>query len=183
MALLRKLKSLSESTQFKLFTNYDEATSTVVQNLCMIQAGMAVTPSVSLEKLYSSKQSGCIGMRVAQGWREQGLVHKCAVAACEDAGSVNESHDVLGPPQYEPQAPSFRKPLSPQSRHQTPLQAGPAWTGDHSLRTSPCLPSTVGCVDAFFSSLFFSFFFAELDPNSHGEATFGTRYLAAASRV
>jgi hypothetical protein len=142
MALLRKLKSLSESTRFELFTNYDEATSTVVQNLCKIQAGMAVTPSVSLEKLYSSKQSGCIGMWVAQGWREQGLVQKCAIAACEDAGPVNESHDVLGPPQYEPQAPSFRKPLSAQSRHQTPLQAGPAWTDDHSLRTSPGLPST-----------------------------------------
>jgi DNA integrity scanning protein DisA with diadenylate cyclase activity len=31
--------------------------------------------------------------------------------------------------------------------------------------------------------LSFFLFFAELDPNSHGEATFGTRHLAAASRV
>jgi hypothetical protein len=121
MALLRKPKSLSESTRFKLFTNYDEATSAVVQNLCKIQAGMAVTPSISLENLYSSKQSGCIGMWVAQGWRDQGLVKKCAVVACKDAGPVNESHDMLGPPQYEPQAPSFGKLLSPQSRHQVPL--------------------------------------------------------------
>jgi hypothetical protein len=142
MALLRKLKSLSESTRFELFTNYDETTSAAIQNLCKIQAGMAVTPSVILEELYSSKQSGCIGMWVAQGWREQDLVRECAVAACKDARPVNESHDVLGPPQYEPQAPSFRKPLSPQSRHQAPLQAGLAWTGDHPLRTSPDLPST-----------------------------------------
>jgi hypothetical protein len=115
MALLRKLKSLSESTQFKLFTNYDEATSAVVQNLCKIQAGMAVTPSVSLEKLYSSRKLGCVGMWVAQGWRDQGLVKKCAVVACKDAGPVNESDDMLGP------APSFGKLLSPQSRHQVPL--------------------------------------------------------------
>jgi hypothetical protein len=142
MKLLRKLKSLSESTRFELFTNYDEATSSAIQNLCKIQAGMAVTPSVILEKLYSNKQSGCIDMWVELGWREQDLVKKCAVAACKDAGPVNESHDVLGPPQYEPQAPSFRKPLSPQSRHQAPLQAGLAWTGDHPLRTSPDLPST-----------------------------------------
>jgi hypothetical protein len=142
MALLRKLKSLSESTRFELFTNYDEATSTVVQNLCKIQAGMAVTPSISLEKLYSSKQSGCIGMWVAQGWREQGLVVKCAVAACKDAEHVNESHDVLGPPRYEPQAPSFEKLLSSQDRDEAPDQASLAWTGDHLLRTSPDLPST-----------------------------------------
>jgi hypothetical protein len=142
MALLRKLKSLSESTRFELFTNYDETTSAAIQNLCNIQGGMAVTPSVILEELYSNKQSGCIGMWVAQGWRERDLVRECAVAACKDAGPVNESHDVFGPPQYEPQAPSFRKPLSPQSRHQAPLQAGLAWTGDHPLRTSPDLPST-----------------------------------------
>ncbi|KAG9765698.1 hypothetical protein KCU73_g300, partial [Aureobasidium melanogenum] len=142
MALLRKLKSLSESTRFELFANYDEATSAAIQNLCKIQAGMAVSPSVILEKLYSSKQSGCINMWVEQGSREQGLVKKCAVAARKDAEPVNKSHDVFGPPQYEPQAPSSGKPLSPQSRHQAPLQAGLAWTGDHSLRTSPDLPST-----------------------------------------
>jgi hypothetical protein len=142
MVLLRKLRSLSESTRFELFTNYDEATSTVVQNLCKIQAGMAVTPSVSLEKLYSSKQSGCIGMCVAQGWREQGLVVKCAVAACKDAEHVDGSHDVLGPPRYEPQAPSFERLLSSQDRDEAPDQASSAWTGDHLLRDSPNLPST-----------------------------------------
>jgi hypothetical protein len=36
---------------------------------------------------------------------------------------------------------------------------------------------------SFLLSLFFFFFFAELGSNSHGEATFGTRHLAAASRV
>jgi hypothetical protein len=142
MSLLRKLKSLSESTRFELFTNYDEATSAVMQNICKIQAGMTVTPPVILEKLYSSKHSGCIGMWVAHGWREQSLVEECVVAACENAEPVDESHDALGPPQYEPQAPSFGKPLSPQFRHQAPLQAGPAWTGGHSLGSSPDLPST-----------------------------------------
>jgi hypothetical protein len=142
LALLRKLKSLSESTRFELFANYDGATSAAIQNLSKIQAGMAVTPSVILEKLYSSKQSGCIDMWVEQGWREQNLVKKCAVAARKDAEPVNKSHDVFGPPPYEPQAPSFGKPLSPQSRHQAPFQAGLAWTGDHSMRTSPDLPST-----------------------------------------
>lgn len=142
MALLRKLKSLSESTRFELFANHDEATSAAIQNLCKIQSGMAVSPSVILEELYFSKQSGCINMWVEQGWREQGLVKKCAVAARKDADSVNKSHDMFGPPQYESQAPSFGKPLSPQSRHQAPLQAGLAWTGDHSLPTSPDLAST-----------------------------------------
>ncbi|THW72346.1 hypothetical protein D6D19_06592 [Aureobasidium pullulans] len=112
MALLRKLKSLSESTRFELFANYDGATSAAIQNLSKIQAGMAVTPSVILEKLYSSKQSGCIDMWVEQGWREQNLVKKCAVAARKDAEPVNKSHDVFGPPPYEPQAPSFGKPLN-----------------------------------------------------------------------
>ena len=142
MALLRKLKSLSESTQFELFTNYDEATSAAIEDLCTIQAGMAVTPSVVLEKLYSSKQSGCIDMWVAQGWREQNLVVKCAVAAANDAEHVDNSHDVLGPPGYEPQAPSFEKLLSSQDRDKAPDQASPVWPGDHPLRTCPDLPST-----------------------------------------
>ncbi|TIA33119.1 hypothetical protein D6C78_07772 [Aureobasidium pullulans] len=125
MALLRELKGLSDSNQFELFTNDDEAVSAAVHNLCNIQAGSAVTLSV-----------------VEQGWREQGLVKKCAVAACKDAELVYELHDALGPPQYAPQAPGFEKLLSSQHRDSALDQSGLIRTSDHSLRISSDLPST-----------------------------------------
>ncbi|THY45179.1 hypothetical protein D6C98_07927 [Aureobasidium pullulans] len=68
MALLRKLRSLSESTKFQLVANYDERIFAEIQDVCKIQSYKAVAPSVILEKLYSSKQSDCIDEWMRQGW-------------------------------------------------------------------------------------------------------------------
>ncbi|KAG9764684.1 hypothetical protein KCU73_g852, partial [Aureobasidium melanogenum] len=142
MTLLRKLRSLSESSRFQLFTNYDKKTFAAIGNLCKIQPGTVATPAVNLEQLYSSKQSGCIGM-----WKEHGLRAQCSVkermvAACKDAEPPDEPHSALGPPRYEPRAPGFEKPSSSGNENPAPCPAGLALTGHHSSLTSFQLPST-----------------------------------------
>lgn len=66
MALLCKLRSLSESSRFQLNANYDEETSAAIRNVCKVLCNTATTPSVVLEQLYFNKQSGCISDWIKQ---------------------------------------------------------------------------------------------------------------------
>lgn len=142
MALLRKLRSLSESDKFQLVANYDEATSTAIQNVCKTLSQTAITPSVILEELYSSKQSGCIDEWVKQGWCARDSTNLDVVGNPKDFETVNVPQHTLDPPQYELRAPSFEELFSSRSKNCIGLQASLGLAGDHSLQTSPCLPST-----------------------------------------
>ncbi|KAG9981074.1 hypothetical protein KCU78_g21569, partial [Aureobasidium melanogenum] len=142
MALLRKLRSLSESDRFQLVANYDEATLTAVQNVCKTLSQTAVTPSVILEELYSSKQSGCIDEWVKQGWCARDSTNLDVVGNPKDFETVNVPQDTPAPPQYESRALNFEKLLNSRNKNCLGLQASLGLAEDHSLQISPCLPST-----------------------------------------
>lgn len=103
----------------------------------MIQSHKAVTPSVILEKLYSSKQSGCIDEWVRQGWCAEDSTDKNVSIADKDVETQNESEDALGPPPYKSRAPS-----SLWNRESSLLQQSLASAGNQSSPTSPQLLST-----------------------------------------
>ncbi|OBW65673.1 MAG: putative eukaryotic translation initiation factor eIF1a-like protein [Aureobasidium pullulans] len=107
MVLLRKLKLLSESSSFQLYTNQDRAIQAALQNVSTMLAGSAsiTTPSVVLTGFYPGGRSACRNLWHEQGWFELEDTNHNDQKRIEASGTKHEeivkSHDPQPPPPYE----------------------------------------------------------------------------------
>jgi hypothetical protein len=106
MVLLRKLKLLSESSSFQLYTNQDGAIQAALQNVSTMLAGSAsiTTPSVVLTAFYPGGRSACRNLWHEQGWLEDEDTDHNEQKRIEASGKkhkeIVKSHDPQPPP-YE----------------------------------------------------------------------------------
>jgi len=107
MVLLRKLKLLSESSSFQLYTNQDGAIQAALQNVSTMLAGSAsiTTPSVVLTGFYPGGRSACRNLWHEQGWFELEDTNHNDQKRIEASGTnhkeIIKSHDPQPPPPYE----------------------------------------------------------------------------------
>ncbi|THY92420.1 hypothetical protein D6C92_05843 [Aureobasidium pullulans] len=107
MVLLRKLKLLSESSSFQLYTNQDGAIQAALQNVSTMLAGSAsiTTPSVVLTGFYPGGRSACRNLWHEQGWFELEDTnhndHERIEASGTNHKEIIKSHDPQPPPPYE----------------------------------------------------------------------------------
>ncbi|THX81121.1 hypothetical protein D6D04_04234 [Aureobasidium pullulans] len=107
MVLLRKLKLLSESSSFQLYTNQDGAIQAALQNVSTMLAGSAsiTTPSVVLTGFYPGGRSACRNLWHEQGWFELEDTNHNDQKRIEASGTNHKetikSHDPQPPPPYE----------------------------------------------------------------------------------
>jgi hypothetical protein len=117
MALLRKLKSLSEASSFQLYTNPDASRQAAIKHVSNILLGPSsmITPSVDLKGFYPGGRSACRNMWLDQGWLETG---DKSIPGREDPTEGNQKElqtvfDPQPPPPYEPNTVLDRAPTSP----------------------------------------------------------------------
>jgi hypothetical protein len=117
MALLRKLKSLSEASSFQLYTNLDASRQAAIKHVSNILLGPSsiITPPVDLKSFYPGGRSACKNMWSDQGWLEAG---DKSVPGREDPVEGNQKElqtifDPQPPPPYEPNIVPNRAPTSP----------------------------------------------------------------------
>ncbi|THZ32452.1 hypothetical protein D6C90_08638 [Aureobasidium pullulans] len=108
MALLRKLKLLSESSSFHLYTNRDGAIQAALQNVSTMLAGsdLITTPSVVTTGFYPGGRSACRNLWHEQGWLElEDTTNHNDQKRIEASGTKNKeivkAHDPQPPPPYE----------------------------------------------------------------------------------
>ncbi|THW51227.1 hypothetical protein D6D21_01601 [Aureobasidium pullulans] len=107
MVLLRKLKLLSESSSFQLYTNQDGAIQAALQNVSAMLAGSdpITTPSVVLTGFYPGGRSACRNLWYKQGWLEDKDTDHNEQKRIEASGKkhkeIVKSHDPQPPPPYE----------------------------------------------------------------------------------
>ncbi|THW45827.1 hypothetical protein D6D22_03401 [Aureobasidium pullulans] len=107
MVLLRKLKLLSESSSFQLYTNQDGAIQAALQNVSAMLAGSdsMTTPSVVLTAFYPGGRSACRNLWHEQGWLEDEDTNRNDQKRIEASGTkhkeIVKSHDPQPPPPYE----------------------------------------------------------------------------------
>ncbi|THY26832.1 hypothetical protein D6D01_04310 [Aureobasidium pullulans] len=107
MDLLRKLKLLSESSSFQLYTNHDGAIQAALQNVSTMLAGSdsITTPSVVTTGFYPGGRSACISLWHEQGWLEDEDTNHNDQKRIEASGTkqkeIVKSHDPQPPPPYE----------------------------------------------------------------------------------
>lgn len=107
MVLLRKLKLLSESSSFQLYTNQDGAIQAALQNVSTMLAGSdsITTPSVVLTGFYPGGRSACRSLWHEQGWLEDEDTNHNDRKRIEASGTkhkeIVKSHDPQPPPPYE----------------------------------------------------------------------------------
>ncbi|THY81393.1 hypothetical protein D6C93_09551 [Aureobasidium pullulans] len=107
MVLLRKLKLLSESSSFQLYTNQDDAIQAALQNVSAMLAGSdsITTPSVVLTGFYPGGRSACRNLWHKQGWLEDEDTDHNEQKRIEASGKkhkeIVKSHDPQPPPPYD----------------------------------------------------------------------------------
>ncbi|THZ23217.1 hypothetical protein D6C91_03729 [Aureobasidium pullulans] len=107
MVLLRKLKLLSESSSFQLYTNQDGAIQAALQNVSTMLAGSVsiTTPSVVLTGFYPGGRSACRNLWHEQGWLGDEDTNHNDQKRIEASGTkhkeIVKSHDPQPPPPYE----------------------------------------------------------------------------------
>ncbi|CAD0095605.1 unnamed protein product [Aureobasidium mustum] len=120
MSLLRKLKSLSETSSFQLYTNLDDSRQKAAQHVSniLLEGHPMITPSIDTRGFYPGGRSACKNMWADQGWLE---------AENEDVPGTDrdveknqkELHipfDPQPPPPYEPNSVPNHVPGSPDGR-------------------------------------------------------------------
>ncbi|THV98692.1 hypothetical protein D6D03_05084 [Aureobasidium pullulans] len=106
MVLLRKLKLLSESSSFQLYTNQDGAIQAALQDVSTMLAGSdsITTPSVVLTGFYPGGRSASRNLWHEQGWLEDEDTNHNDQKRIEASGTkhkeIVKSHDPQPPP-YE----------------------------------------------------------------------------------
>ncbi|THX87854.1 hypothetical protein D6D05_01983 [Aureobasidium pullulans] len=107
MVLLRKMKLLSESSSFQLYTNQDGAIQAALQNVSTMLAGSdsITTPSVVLTGFYPGGRSACRNLWHEQGWLEDEDTNHHDQKRIEASGTkhkeIVKSHDPQPPPPYQ----------------------------------------------------------------------------------
>jgi hypothetical protein len=116
MALLRKLKSLSEASSFQLYTNPDASRQAAIKHVSNILLGPSsmITPLVDLKGFYPGGRSACKNLWLDQGWLEAGAKN---IPGREDPIEGNQKalqtmFDPQPPPPYEPNVVQDRAPTS-----------------------------------------------------------------------
>ncbi|KAI4853209.1 hypothetical protein E4T44_00984 [Aureobasidium sp. EXF-8845] len=106
MALLRKLKSLSEASSFQLYTNPDASRQAAIKHVSNILLGSSsmITPSIDLKGFYPGGRSACKNMWLDQGWLEAGAKSKSGREdpVEGDKKELQTMFDPRPPPPYEP---------------------------------------------------------------------------------
>ncbi|KAH0344314.1 hypothetical protein KCU81_g4772, partial [Aureobasidium melanogenum] len=116
MNLLRKLKSLSETSSFQLYTNLDESRQTAFQHVSNILMGghPVITPSIDIKGFYPGGRSACKNLWADQGWLEAGDKDSSGRES-EIEKNQKELHvplDPQPPPPYEPNSVPNHVPAS-----------------------------------------------------------------------
>ncbi|KAI5211434.1 hypothetical protein E4T38_01399 [Aureobasidium subglaciale] len=117
IVLLRKLKTLAETSSFYLYTNFDEANYAAIKRLGDVQLDgyPMFTPSVDLKGFYSGGRSACKNSWLDQGWSEEPKTeHKNTdKRPCKDQTEILNQLHPQPPPPYEPESvlPSACLPL------------------------------------------------------------------------
>ncbi|THW56980.1 hypothetical protein D6D20_08335 [Aureobasidium pullulans] len=107
MVLLRKLKLLSETSSFQLYTNQDGAIQAALQNVSTMLAGSdsITTPPLVLTGFYPGGRSACRNLWHEQGWLEDEDTNhndrKRIYASGIKHKEIVKSHDPQPPPPYE----------------------------------------------------------------------------------
>ncbi|KAG9857322.1 hypothetical protein KCU98_g1567, partial [Aureobasidium melanogenum] len=117
MTLLRKLKSLSETSSFQLYTNLDESRLVAVQRVSnmLLNGHPIITPSLDTKGFYPGGRSACKNMWADQGWLEAGDKDTPGKES-EVEKNQKELHipfDPQPPPPYEPNSVPNHVPASP----------------------------------------------------------------------
>ncbi|KAG9675325.1 hypothetical protein KCU99_g7886, partial [Aureobasidium melanogenum] len=106
MILLRKLKSLSETSSFQIYTNLDESRQVAVQRVSnmLLDGHPIITPSLDTKGFYPGGRSACKNMWADQGWLEAGDKD---ISGRESEVEKNQKDlhipfDPQPPPPYEP---------------------------------------------------------------------------------
>lgn len=140
LSLLRKLKTVSESSRFDLYTNHDNATQDAAARVCtMLVNTNMTTPPVDITKLYPGGRSGCVNDWEMNGWSEKEPSRRIAADEVIDNNIREAPSPSAGegpPPPYEiPRPPSTARSGLPPLFLSAIAPAGlPA--------TLPSLPST-----------------------------------------
>ncbi|THV63983.1 hypothetical protein D6D28_10248 [Aureobasidium pullulans] len=150
MTLLRKLKKLSESSRFHLYSNYGESTQHGIETVrTMLLKQKVNVPSIATESLYPGGRPGGENLWVNQGW----FAEETASESMTDVGETGQTHTRLDtvpgtsssrlPPPYEllqgENMPCLPPPIQPQdSQYSSYLPATAALQPPESfLRTIP----------------------------------------------
>lgn len=106
MVLLRKLKSLSETSSFEVYTNPEQSRQASLQHVSniLLEGHPIITPSIDLKGFYPGGRSACKNMWADQGWLELGDKN---IVGRENEVGKNEKElrtplDPQPPPPYEP---------------------------------------------------------------------------------
>ncbi|KAG9603387.1 hypothetical protein KCU77_g920, partial [Aureobasidium melanogenum] len=117
MTLLRKLKSLSETSSFLLYANLDQSKQVAVQHVSniLLDGHPIITPSIDTKGFYPGGRSACKNMWTDQGWLEAedrdtpGRDSEIK----ENQKELHISFDSQPPPPYEPNSVPNDVPASP----------------------------------------------------------------------
>lgn len=117
MTLLRKLKSLSETSSFQLYTNLDGLKQMAIQHVSKIlmEGHPMITPSIDIKGFYPGGRSACKNMWTDQGWLEADDKDTSGRES-EIEKNQKELHvpfDPQPPPPYEPKTVPNLVPASP----------------------------------------------------------------------
>lgn len=106
MALLRKLKSLSEASSFQLYTNQEASKQAAIEHVSniLLDGPSLITPSIDLQGFYPGGRSACKNMWSDQGWLE---AEDSKLAGKESPVQSNQKEssnlfEPQPPPPYEP---------------------------------------------------------------------------------
>lgn len=117
MALLRKLKSLSEASSFQLYTNQEASRQAAIEHVSniLLDGPSMITPLVDTKGFYPGGRSACKNMWLDQGWLEVGdkdIPGKKDTVE-RNPKELQKSFEPQAPPPYEPDVVSNYAPTVP----------------------------------------------------------------------
>lgn len=132
MALLRKLKSLSEASTFQLYTNHETSRQEAIEHVSniLLDGPSMITPAVDIKGFYPGGRSACKNMWLEQGWLEAGdkdITDKESLVQ-QNQKELQTLFAPQPPPPYEPDAVPDYAPTPP------------------AVAGAPSLPSTIAPV-------------------------------------
>lgn len=137
MTLLRKLKSLSETPSFQLYTNLEESRQASVQHVSniLLEGHPMITPPIDTKGFYPGGRSACKNMWADQGWL--GVEDKITSGKeGEVEKNQKEPHiplDQQPPPPYDPNIVPNHVSVSPDRRRSPSLPRSIVSVSEHGL--------------------------------------------------
>lgn len=120
MSLLRKLKSLSETSSFQLYTNLEESRQIAAQHVSniLLERHPMITPSIDIRGFYPGGRSACKNMWANQGWLEAEIKEAPGTDSDVEKNQkeLHISFSPQPPPPYEPKSVPNHVSTSPDRR-------------------------------------------------------------------